>query len=850
MEGGTVLDFIPANKVPPAPVLPRLPLHLLRKNDDSVKVATKTAANLERSKSLKGVKKVPREGQVNEGQRRKSEAGVGKVSEVKAGGAEGKGSKEKLGGPGKLTGKGLASISGSKLGAVQVGKDAEAASSGKTVPQKSLQPESQPSAVSTQSSLPATEIGTSVLSEDSIRSSETSRDAEGAAVTPGVMSSGASVESSVREESSISEASRWDSGGEQIQTPSTSYTNELSVASISQGVSDLDLGNKANNTKTPVGKVKPPLKGLPASRFAREAPHSQTLQLPEAHFSMSRTLDWDSSDQHELVLGQGPTSLQSADFLEGALSRFADQKLQFRNPLHKQRVPPAVLAKQRGVQEGRFGRPPSARSELGEVLLDGFLLCDAAGVELPEEAEVVNLCGSHLTSVEVDDMRFFERLSAVSAADNYLKMENFGGLTALTRLLLPCNKLDKLRFQPGQFEILEVLDVSFNHLTRTDLSLLSTLPRLLELYFDHNRLSGHLPADVALPGRFHRLQKLSLSANGLPSSSLTTLSKLPCLRSLSLARNPIRRIPWESIAHDTLFSSLTELDLAATRIEEAEAAAGLVHLSKSLRRIALWDTPLAVRAGSDGNGEPLESAVPILAAVAEAAARGQRWLLTKPKPRPKPALFGAQIGATVEELGKEQLADLAAAYPETQIIAALERVQKRFEAPFEATSLASESLSRSPEGSLQGDGKEGSVAGTSEAVEGLVDEYDEPMVTERELYQLANAPTPAGGLPHIDDTSAAVLALKFALKHPLVKTNPLPEHHQQLNTISKIRLDETTRRKVPLSPTRELTRTEIEQTIQDAKKEEMAANIEDILATMKARLTQVEKKLKKAGHKV
>lgn len=50
-------------------------------------------------------------------------------------------------------------------------------------------------------------------------------------------------------------------------------------------------------------------------------------------------------------------------------------------------------------------------------------------MELPEEAEVVNLCGSHLTSVEADDLRFFERLSAVNAADNYLKMVSVNGPT-------------------------------------------------------------------------------------------------------------------------------------------------------------------------------------------------------------------------------------------------------------------------------------------------------------------------------------------------------------------------------------------------------------------------------------
>jgi hypothetical protein len=43
-------------------------------------------------------------------------------------------------------------------------------------------------------------------------------------------------------------------------------------------------------------------------------------------------------------------------------------------------------------------------------------------VELPEEAEVVNLCSNHLTTVEESDLRFFERLSAVNAADNYFRM--------------------------------------------------------------------------------------------------------------------------------------------------------------------------------------------------------------------------------------------------------------------------------------------------------------------------------------------------------------------------------------------------------------------------------------------
>lgn len=95
------------------------------------------------------------------------------------------------------------------------------------------------------------------------------------------------------------------------------------------------------------------------------------------------------------------------------------------------------------------------------------------------------------------------------------------------------------------------------------------------------------PNETAL--RFQRWKVVDLFRNVSCLKKILTPSnppQLPCLRSLSLARNPIRRIPWESIAHDTLFSSLTELDLAGTRIEEAEAASGLVHLSKTLRRVS------------------------------------------------------------------------------------------------------------------------------------------------------------------------------------------------------------------------------------------------------------------------
>ena len=64
-------------------------------------------------------------------------------------------------------------------------------------------------------------------------------------------------------------------------------------------------------------------------------------------------------------------------------------------------------------------------------LLDGFALLDAAKVELPQEVVTVHLPGERLARVEMQDLRYFTNLAALSLPDNQLRLEDFCSLTGL-----------------------------------------------------------------------------------------------------------------------------------------------------------------------------------------------------------------------------------------------------------------------------------------------------------------------------------------------------------------------------------------------------------------------------------
>lgn len=178
------------------------------------------------------------------------------------------------------------------------------------------------------------------------------------------------------------------------------------------------------------------------------------------------------------------------------------------------------------VEERRRTRPKQ---------LDGFMLMDACGCDLPDEGRRADVSGRGLVSVVREDMSFFVRLQAVDAGDNSLPFDSFLDLPRLEELRLPCNSIRDIdgrkilaQQQLGRgdgnsgngYGQLRRLDLSYNSLSGGALSVLTHLPSLIDLDLTCNGLVD-LPVATA---RFPVLQKLSLERNQLESDAVFDVS--------------------------------------------------------------------------------------------------------------------------------------------------------------------------------------------------------------------------------------------------------------------------------------------------------------------------------------
>lgn len=171
--------------------------------------------------------------------------------------------------------------------------------------------------------------------------------------------------------------------------------------------------------------------------------------------------------------------------------------------------------------------------------LDGFMLMDACGCDLPDEGRRADVSGRGLVSAVREDMAFFVRLQAVDAGDNSLPFDTFVDLPQLDELRLPCNSIrdidmPNLRGQQKRgraggsdddvvYRELRRLDLSYNTLSAGALSSLARLPNLTDLDLTCNGLTD-LPQAMEL---FPRLQKLSLERNQLESDAVFDVSYMP-----------------------------------------------------------------------------------------------------------------------------------------------------------------------------------------------------------------------------------------------------------------------------------------------------------------------------------
>lgn len=200
--------------------------------------------------------------------------------------------------------------------------------------------------------------------------------------------------------------------------------------------------------------------------------------------------------------------------------------------MQKNRTPPIALempqvAKRRRIflaEERRRKRPKQ---------LNGFMLMDACGCELPDDGRKADVSGRGLIGVVHEDLSYFVRLQVVDAGDNGLPFESFANLPRLEELLIPCNNIRDIgTLGSRSYGELRRLDLSYNNLSEQALSMLAKLPSLVDLDLTCNGLTTLPPA----MGDLLQLQRLSLERNQLESERVFDVS---CKR---IRLIPIRRV--------------------------------------------------------------------------------------------------------------------------------------------------------------------------------------------------------------------------------------------------------------------------------------------------------------------
>lgn len=147
--------------------------------------------------------------------------------------------------------------------------------------------------------------------------------------------------------------------------------------------------------------------------------------------------------------------------------------------------------------------------------LDGFMLMDACGCELPDEGRRADVSGRGLIGAVQEDLSFFVRLQTVDAGDNSLPFDSFACLPRLEEFRVPCNGIREIVLTTGGYSELRRLDLSYNSVSGDALSALARLPSLIDLDLTCNGLTN-LPESL---GKLGQLQRLSLERNQLESDA-------------------------------------------------------------------------------------------------------------------------------------------------------------------------------------------------------------------------------------------------------------------------------------------------------------------------------------------
>ncbi|XP_072432829.1 X-ray radiation resistance-associated protein 1 isoform X1 [Chiloscyllium punctatum] len=197
-------------------------------------------------------------------------------------------------------------------------------------------------------------------------------------------------------------------------------------------------------------------------------------------------------------------------------------------------------------------KPPKP---IKENVLNGDFLKWLHCVDNYSDLCTVNISDQNLHSVKEDDLKLFDSVVYVNAAENHLPLEVFRLFPAIRELDLTMNGLQTVQLISKDFPHLEVLNLSYNKLSNTDILTLGIIPHLKVLHLTGNNLDS-LPPDLTISYdvldrfedpllRFSALEVLMLDDNRLSDPCVfSSLANLHSLKYLNLDKNNFTGVPY------------------------------------------------------------------------------------------------------------------------------------------------------------------------------------------------------------------------------------------------------------------------------------------------------------------
>eukprot|EP00058_Branchiostoma_floridae_P006016 XP_002591504.1 hypothetical protein BRAFLDRAFT_105270 [Branchiostoma floridae] len=195
-------------------------------------------------------------------------------------------------------------------------------------------------------------------------------------------------------------------------------------------------------------------------------------------------------------------------------------------------------------------------------LLDGFFLMRVHCVDDPSDLCAINISDKELFRAKEVDFQLFDNVAYINAGENTLPFEIFRYFPIVRELELPVNDITNISVNFGDFQQLEVLDLSYNSISEDSILSLGFLPRLKVLDLSYNSISED---SILSLGFLPRLKVLDLSYNSISEDSILSLGFLPRLKVLDLSYNSISE---NSILSLGFLPRLKVLDLSYNSISE------------------------------------------------------------------------------------------------------------------------------------------------------------------------------------------------------------------------------------------------------------------------------------------